>query len=220
MLSVIIPTWNAARSLPNAVASIRSPMVGDVIVADGGSTDDTVAAAREAGARIVAAPRGRGAQLHAGAQVASHGWLLFLHADTRLGPGWEAAVRRHQRDAPDRAGYFRFRFDQDHWRARLVARSVALRCAMFRLPYGDQGLFMSRTLYEAVGGFRVDHPLMEDVDIVRRLGRRLRPLGAEAITSAQRYEREGYVRRALKNLRLLSRYLNGASPAALARDYA
>ena len=168
--------------------------------------------------RMVRGPAGRGAQLATGAAAARGDWLLFLHGDTRLGPGWEAALGAAMED-PGRAGYFRMALDDDAPAARRLERAVAWRCRVLTLPYGDQGLFISRALYEAVGGFR-PLPLMEDVDLVRRLGRRrLRTLDADAVTSAERFRREGYLRRSAKNLSILALWHLGVGEARLARLY-
>jgi hypothetical protein len=122
-------------------------------------------------------------------------------------------------ERPERAGWFRFALDDPAEIARLWAFGANLRSRLFALPYGDQGLLISRGLYEAVGGYRAQ-PLLEDVDLVRRLGRRrLAEVEARAITSAERFVREGYWRRSARNWRLLARYLAGADPAELARRY-
>jgi GT2 family glycosyltransferase len=168
---------------------------------------------------VVAAPRGRGSQLAAGVAVATRPWLLLLHADTRLGPGWQAAVAAHMAGAPDRAGYFRLRIDDDAPAARRLERAVAWRCRVLGLPYGDQGLLISRALLDAIGGIR-PLPLMEDVDLVWRIGRaRLVLLDAEAVTSAARYRRDGYLRRSARNLALLTLWFAGVPPRVLARLY-
>jgi rSAM/selenodomain-associated transferase 2 len=222
LLSVVIPTLNAAETLPDMLAELgRSALIREVVVADGGSSDVTVSGARSAGARVVAAPPGRGSQLAAGAAAASSDWLLFLHADCRLESGWENAVVAF-RDAPnvaDRAGYFDLALDDAVPAARRLERIVAWRCRVLALPYGDQGLLIARSLYDAVGGFAT-LPLMEDVDLARRLGRRrLARIGARCFASARRYRRDGYVRRPLRNLLCLSLYLAGVPPTRLVRLY-
>jgi hypothetical protein len=117
------------------------------------------------------------------------------------------------------AGYFRFALDDRRFRARLIERVVALRSRLFGLPYGDQGLLVSRTLYDRIGGF-ASLPLMEDVEIARRLGRRrLRPIPMRAVTSAARYRRDGYLRRSLRNLSCLAGYFLGVAPERLVRRY-
>lgn len=193
----------------------------EIVIADGSSADATVAVAAGAGARVVEAPRGRGRQLAAGAAAASGGWLLFLHADSRLEPGWAAAVRSFigAVAAEGRAGYFDLALDDDAPAARRLERIVAWRCRVLALPYGDQGLLISRALYDAIGGF-APLPLMEDVDLARRLGRaRLAPIGSSCITSARRYRRDGYWRRPLFNLVCLSLYFVGVPPRRIARIY-
>ena len=221
-ISVIIPTLDAADELPAALAALADArIIGEIIIADGGSSDATVAVARAAGARIVAAARGRGTQLAAGAAAATGGWLLFLHADCRLAPGWDAAVEAFTAasGAASRAGYFAFALDDASPAARRLERIVAWRCRVFGLPYGDQGLLIARTLYEAVGGFAA-LPLMEDVDLARRLGRRrLAPLGMPAYASGRRYRQSGYIRRPLRNLLCLSLYFIGVPTQRIARLY-
>ncbi|MCX7380180.1 MAG: TIGR04283 family arsenosugar biosynthesis glycosyltransferase [Alphaproteobacteria bacterium] len=214
-ISVVIPALNAAAALPATLAALGG--VGEVIVADGGSHDGTVSTAE---ARVIAAPRGRGSQIAAGIKASSRPWLLLLHADTRLAPGWQEAASCHMAVRPGHAGYFRLRFDSADPRARWIEQMAAWRCRVFALPYGDQGLLIPRDLLDEVGGMRAI-PLMEDVDLVRRLGRaRLVPLDAYAVTSAVRYERQGWLRRPLRNLFCLSLYFIGVQPRLIARLYA
>lgn len=222
MISVVIPTLDAAatlqRTLSPLVPAAVDGLVREVVVADGGSTDATLELAEDAGARIVATQRGRGVQLAAGCAAARGPWLLVLHADTELAEGWAQATADHIARRADKAGYFRLALDDRGVRARLWERGVALRCRAMALPYGDQGLLLSKTLYDAVGGFR-PLPLMEDVDLARRLKGRLVPLAATAVTSAERYRRDGYLGRSTRNAVLLARYLAGADPERLARAY-
>ena len=222
-VSVVIPTLDAAAELPAALMPLAgAALIGEIIVADGGSTDDTVAIAAAAGARVVTAPRGRGPQLAAGATAAGGGdWLLFLHADCRLAPAWERAVAAFiaAPDASGRAGYFAFALDDASSAARRLERVVAWRCRVLALPYGDQGLLIGRALYDAVGGFAA-LPLMEDVDLARRLGRhRLTPLAVPLYASARRYRRDGYVRRPLRNLLCLALYFAGVQPRHIVSFY-
>ncbi|MGQ0672956.1 MAG: TIGR04283 family arsenosugar biosynthesis glycosyltransferase [Hyphomicrobium sp.] len=228
MISVVIPTLDAeahlTRTLAALVPAAMDGVVRELIVSDGGSTDGTRAIADEAGAVIIEAVRGRGSQLGAGAGAARCSWLMFLHADTVLAPGWDSEASDFMRDVdrgarPDRAAAFRFALDDHGMAARIVERGVALRNRLFRLPFGDQGLLISRRLYDAVGGYR-PLPIMEDVDFARRLGRsRIAMLGSRAITSADRYRRDGYVRRVLRNQSCLLSYACGGDPARLAARY-
>jgi rSAM/selenodomain-associated transferase 2 len=218
---VVIPTLDAAAELPGALAALaNSAIIREIVVADGGSRDATTRIARDAGAKVIAAPRGRGPQLAAGAAAASAAWLLFLHADCRLGPGWEDSVASFVAapDAAARAGYFALALDDASPAARRLERIVAWRCCILALPYGDQGLLIARSLYDAVGGFAAI-PLMEDVELVRRLGRRLVALPGTVCVSARRYRQDGYVRRPLRNLACLSLYFAGVPPRHIARLY-
>ena len=222
LISLVIPTLNAAGTLSETLAAARnSAILRETIVADGGSSDDTVACAAAAGARVIVAPRGRGGQLAAGAAAASADWLLFLHADCRLEPRWESPVAAFLSapGAEDRAGYFDLALDDPAPVARRLEQLVAWRCRVLALPYGDQGLLVARSLYDAVGGF-APLPLMEDVDLVRRLGRRrLACIGTRCVASARRYRQDGYLRRPLRNLLCLSLYFAGVPPARIVRFY-
>ena len=155
----------------------------------------------------------------AGVAAAPTDWLLLLHADTRLQPGWREAARRHMQHFPGSAGYFRFALDSDDWRARRLERVVAWRCRMLALPYGDQGLLIHRALLTEVGGIR-PIPLMEDVDLVRRLGRhRLVALNAAALTSAAKWQHGGWLRRSARNVLCLSLWFAGLPPHRLVQLY-
>jgi len=221
-LSIVIPTLDAAAALPTTTEAllegVARGLVRELVISDGGSGDGTAAAARALGAVWVSSPAGRGGQLAHGAQVAQAPWLLFLHADTHLAPGWSDAVLGHMHHAPDRAGYFRLAFRSEARAARIVAGWANWRARVLGLPYGDQGLLISRVLYDATGGYP-DQPLMEDVAMARALNGRLVELPAEARTSPARYEAEGWMRRGRRNLATLCRYWLGADPRRLARRY-
>lgn len=217
MISAIIPALNSAGELRACLLALAG--AGELIVVDGGSTDETAAIAESCGATVVRTERGRGRQMAAGAEAAKGDWLLFVHSDTRLEAGWSEAAEQHLKRRPDKAAYFVFRLPEAHWRARLLERAVAVRTDLLNLPYGDQGLLISRTLYDEVGGF-APMPLMEDVDIVRRIGSsRLVPLRAAALTSARRWIEDGWFARSLRNLACLLLYRIGVSPEKLVRIY-
>ena len=159
--------------------------------------------------------------MHQGAVAATGPWLLFLHADTRLAPEWRQAARDFMDDPadPGRAGAFRLRLDSDRRAARRVERLVAWRCRVLGLPWGDQGLLIHADLLATIGGYP-EIPLMEDVRLVRRIGRRrLTMLDADAVTSAARYERDGWWARPLRNAVLLTLHFMGVPPRILLRLY-
>ncbi|MEO9876847.1 MAG: TIGR04283 family arsenosugar biosynthesis glycosyltransferase [Anderseniella sp.] len=220
MLSVIIPTRNANASLPRTLACLAAHRdeagIDEIIVTDGGSV--TSPEVSEYGAVLLHGQSGRGVQMAAGAKAATGDWLLFLHADTVLGAGWARSVQAHMASS-GKAAVFRFKLDDASIKARILEKLVVLRCRVFAMPYGDQGLLVSRALYDEAGGFR-PLPLMEDVDLVSRIGRsRLSYLEVPAITSAERYVRDGYVARIIRNLTCLAMWSLGVPPERISRFY-
>ena len=225
-LSVVIPTLDAADGLARTLASLGDANAGglvrEVVVTDGGSTDATLAIADEAGCRVVTGPPGRGGQLSRGAEATRGHWLMFLHADTVLEAGWAQDVG-DLIAARWSAGVFRQAFrGRGAWPAA-VSMGANVRTWAMRLPYGDQGLVIARAHYARVGG-HASVPLFEDVGLVRRIvaegGRRsLRVMRARALTSPERYDRDGYARRVWRNQKLMGAYLLGAAEADLAARY-
>ena len=228
MISVVIPTLNAeqglAATLTALVPAAVEGLVREVIVVDGGSTDRTLKIAETSGAEIVRAAEGRGMQLAAGAERARFPWLLFLHADTVLDVGWEreASAFIERVDIGQRepaAAVFGFALDDLGILPRVVEAGVAVRSSLLRLPYGDQGLLIPAPLYRQIGGYK-PLPIMEDVDIVRRLGRsRTILLRSRAVTSATRYRRDGYMLRVLRNWSCLTLYYLRVPAAVIQRIY-
>ncbi|WP_223424660.1 TIGR04283 family arsenosugar biosynthesis glycosyltransferase [Tateyamaria pelophila] len=216
-ISVIIPTLNAQADISACLAALveglDAGLITELIISDGGSTDDTMVLAEAWGGEIVTGPPSRGGQLSRGCAAARGTWFLILHADTVLAPGWSGAVAAHL--SQNTAGYFKLRFDQG---GRFVAGWANLRARLFGLPYGDQGLLIPRELYHSVGGYPVQ-PLMEDVALARALSGRLVPLDVVAVTSAAKYRQQGWVRRGARNLWTLLRYFMGTSPEVLAKAY-
>ncbi len=218
-VSFVIPALDEAERLPGLLADLRSfPLAHEVIVADGGSADGTAARAAALGARVLAAPRGRGRQLRAGATAAGAPVLCFLHADMRLDAAALEALARAA--AAGGAWALRLRIAAPGWRFRLVELGANLR-ARAGLPYGDQALLLPRALYQAAGGYP-DVPLMEDVALVRALRRHggVRLLSAAVAASPRRWCKDGVLRRTLRNWALVSAYLLGVPPERLARHYA
>jgi rSAM/selenodomain-associated transferase 2 len=195
---------------------LSSGVIREVIVSDGGSGDRTLDIADEAGCVIVGGAASRGGQLGRGASAAKGEWLLFLHADTLLEPGWAAKLSAHIK--AHQAGYFRLQFDAPGFGPSWVAGWANLRSKLFGLPYGDQGLLVPMSVYRAAGGYP-DIPLMEDVALARALRGQLRAIPCVATTSWTRYERAGWLKRGSRNLMTLLRYFLGASPERLAESY-
>ncbi len=221
-LSIVIPTLNAADDLPGTavslLAGVTDGLTHELVVSDGGSTDDTIKVAKELGAVIVEGAAGRGQQIARGVFASKAPWILILHADTRLSENWVWAVREHIGRKSGKAGYFRLRFDAIGSAPRIVARGANLRSRFAGLPYGDQGLLISRRLLKQIGGVP-EVALMEDVILAERLKGRLVELDAEAVTSPERFERDGWGRRVTKNLTTLLRYKMGTDPERLAASY-
>lgn len=220
-LAALIPTLNAASGLGRTLEALRG-QVAEIIVSDGGSTDATPAIAAAAGARLLAASRGRGSQIAAGTAAATAPWLLVIHADTIPGPGWAEAAAAFMADPAnaERAAHFRFALDDASPAARRLERAVAWRCRTLGLPYGDQGLLIARSFLDSLGGYR-SIPIMEDVDLVRRIGRaRLAALDPPFVTSADRWRRDGWIARSARNLACLSLWFAGVPPERIARLYA
>jgi len=191
MISVIVPTSNSAQLLPRCfeslIGGVVRGLVREVIVSDGGSSDETIAIADAAGAHILKGWRARGEQLRAGAEAAKGEWLLFLHPETSLEQGWDADADSFlQRATLERplAAVFRFALDDFEARARRKEALVALRSALFGQPSGQQGLLISKRLYQKIGGHRA--AAMEDIDLARRIGRsRLVTLRSRAINKIE-----------------------------------
>lgn len=222
MISVVIPTLDAEAGLAGVMRPLGEQLVAEVIVSDGGSVDATREVAATAGARVIVGPKGRGGQLKRGAEAARGDWLLFLHADTMLDATWADDARALLAESMT-AGVFTLAFDAKGVAPAAVAAGANLRTRLFALPYGDQGLLISRAHYDRIGGY-ADMPLFEDVDIVDRIlrngGRRaLRLLKSRAVTSAARYERRGYARQILSNWRAIVRYRLGVPAESIAKGY-
>lgn len=219
-LSIVIPALNAAPQLSTVIRSLHGA-AQEIIVVDGGSMDATALIAEKEGARFIEAPRGRASQLSAGANEAQGDWLLFLHADTQLEAGWQDQAKNFMADDGNlyRAAVFRFALDDDSAQARWLEQVVMWRTRRLGLPYGDQGLLISRALYLALGGYR-QMPLMEDVNLIRRIGRRrITALPSKAVTSAVRWQRDGWFVRSARNLSCLALYFCGLPPRLIARLY-
>ena len=189
-----MPVYNEQRALPATLECLlRQQGEYEVIVVDGGSCDGTRAiVAAEPRVRWVDAPKGRAAQMNAGARVAQGEWLLFLHADTWLPSGALLKLNRLEADATRETGGFRQRFSSGDWRLRLISGLHNSRCRWTKIFYGDQAMFVRRALFERVGGFP-DVPIMEDVGLSEKLLKLTRPvlLRDYVITDARKFLQHG-----------------------------
>jgi len=221
-LALVIPALHEAAHIRETVTQARAQFPGaPVFVVDGASRDDTVALARAAGAEVVASARGRGLQCRTGAAAAADtgaAWLLFLHADTRLPGNAAGVVARFIAQPGVNAATFRLRFDSAGWFLRACAWLTRFDSVFTR--FGDQGILIRRSCYDALGGFPA-WPLFEDVELLQRVRKKtkLHSLPAAVTTSSRRFDRRGVFRQQWLNTRLLLRYLAGTSPETLAAIY-
>ena len=217
-VAAIIPTLNEESSLRQSLPEVISA-ADEVLVSDGGSRDKTLRMAEELGAKIVSGTSGRGPQLNRGAAATRSDALVFLHADTRLPDGAIPAIRRAIGSGKVGGG-FRVRFDTDNRIMALGTRLVQLRTRLTQSPLGDQAQFVSRTIFNDLGGFR-EWPALEDLDFIRRMKRRgeVVVLPLEATTSARRYLEEGIGRTVALNWLIWALYFAGVPPHRLARLY-
>lgn len=223
LVTTIIPTLNDGAALASLLPTLPADPGVEIIVVDAGKEGDPVMNGlrdRYPDVHWTASPPGRGAQMNVGARRARGRWLLFLHADTRLAPEWIAVLRRLDAQPQIAGGSFRFALDSDATWARWIEWGVRIRVRLFDLAYGDQALFVRRPVFEEMGGYR-ELALMEDVDFIRRLRRRgrLEHTGVLALTSARRWEQDGWLRRTVENVALVLLFLAGRSPEGLARRY-
>jgi rSAM/selenodomain-associated transferase 2 len=213
-LSIIIPTLKIDDRLERLVMSIPQELRERVIIVNGGPETYSFKELN-----LINRNPGRGLQLATGANFASGEWLFFLHGDSQLPKSWLKVLAKHVDHDPDKAFTFRLRFDDQGFFPRLLEYWVRFRCFAFALPYGDQGLFISKDLYDDIGGYK-DMPLMEDVDIIKRIGRARLIVGSdEVITSAEKYNKYGYLLRMIWNGFCLLLYKLGVDPATIKKIY-
>lgn len=220
-VSIIIPTLNEAANIVAAVERAWATGPLEVLIADGGSVDRTPDLARGAGAQLLESPPGRARQQNAGARQAAGDVLLFLHADTWLAPEGLGQIAEALADPHVLCGAFRQRIEAEGRLFRWLERGNAWRARRRGLPYGDQGIFVRRLVFEELGGFP-EVRLMEDVMLMKRLHRRTRPvlLPGPLNVSARRWRRHGVLRQTAQNWLLLSAARLGVHPDKLARFYA
>ncbi len=215
MISVIIPTYNEEKALPNTLQALfAQPGSFETLLVDGGSTDRTRAIAKESAlspqssvlstVRCLTAPKGRASQMNAGAKQANGEWLLFLHADTILPDRAIQLLNEMEADQSIQAGGFMHRFSGDDWRLKFISFLDNFRCTRSRIIYGDQALFVRRNLFEQLGGFP-DQPILEDVAFCERLIKVANPLllSPPVITDARKFIKMGIWRSFIRVLLII-----------------
>ena len=219
-ISIIVPALNEAENIGPTLDAVRSGSNIELIVVDGGSDDDTAAVARTHGAIVISAPPGRAGQMNAGAAYATGDLLLFLHADTLLPDGFDKLVRDAFEQTDIAAGAFEFRMDATSPSLNVIQWFTNRRSRHRQMPYGDQGLFVKKELFDELGGFP-DMPIMEDLEFVRQLRRRGRvtTVPTPAVTSARRWLNRGIWRTTLLNNLIVLAYYLGVPPSRLAKWY-
>lgn len=216
MISVIIPTLNEEITLEKSLISARNSRDIEIILSDGGSQDKTCTIAKRFADKVISSPAGRGVQLNRGADASSGDILLFLHADSILPKGWDDLVRETLDDTRIAGGAFSFALSKRSIAFSFISFMANFRSRFFKLPYGDQAIFVRREIFEKLGGFR-EIPIMEDLELVkgiRKLGK-LIVLSSPVITSSRRWDKEGWIKTMLRNQLLLFLYRLGVSPERL-----
>ena len=219
-ISIIIPTCNEAQNISALLPELLTIPDVEVLVVDGGSSDETVEIAKALGAKVFSAPPGKALQMNAGAKAACGNILLFLHGDTRLAPGFVEKIYQALSHPNVAAGAFRLKIDGKGYGLRIIEWLANLRSRLLQMPYGDQGIFLTAEIFSAVGGFS-PLPIMEDFELVRRLKRKgsIKILSLAATTSPRRWEKLGLLRTTFINQKIIIGYLLGVNPKKLADWY-
>jgi rSAM/selenodomain-associated transferase 2 len=218
-ISIIVPALNEEGCIAATIASLREQRPHEIIVVDGGSTDDTIARATGADV-ILAGPLGRAAQMNYGAAHATGDVLLFLHADCQLEAGALDVVRRALAHPRTIAGCFRMQVRATGWLYRSIDVCATARVRLTGIVYGDQGLFLRRETFQAAGGYPKVR-LMEDVLLSLRLKRmgRIEVAPRRIFVSARRWHRQGIIRQTLRNWTLTALAAAGVHPDRLEQFY-
>ena len=219
-ISIIIPTRNEADSIGRLLPELLTIPGVELLVVDGGSTDNTADIAKSFGVQVLSSSPGKATQMNAGAEAAHGDILLFLHSDTKLAPGFVEQVRGTLRQPGVSAGAFRLSIDGQGFGLRVIEWCVNFRSRAMQRPYGDQGIFVTKDIFFSVGPFP-PQPIMEDFELMRKLRKngKVKILPLHATTSARRWERLGILRTTATNQAIIIGYLFGVNPEKLADWY-
>ncbi len=220
VISVIIPTLNEEQELSQTLVQLSGVEKLEIIVVDGGSDDGTVEMAITHGAQILSSPKGRGVQLNRGVKASSGKILLFLHADTRLPDKFADLIHKTLNRENYSAGAFSLQIDSPRMSLAIIAYCANMRSKFLQMPYGDQGIFISRNMYDRIGGFE-ESEIMEDFIFVRNIKKygRIYILDEAAVTSDRRWQNIGVIRTTLINQLIVLGYSFGIQPSILAGWY-
>ena len=219
-ISIIIPTLNEASNIKEVITSSQSSNNVEIIVVDGGSQDQTLLIAKSLNVQVIISSPGRAHQMNAGAMAASGEILLFLHADTRLPTNFEQMIRTTLVKPGIVAGAFALRINAPDWGLRLVEFGVKWRSHLWQMPYGDQGIFLTKDVFQQVGNFP-QMPIMEDFELMRKLKTlgKIYLLPTPVITSPRRWLKKGIIQTTLWNQIIVIAYLLGISPHRIRNWY-
>ena len=219
-ISIVIPTLNSQNTILKTLASlfegIEAGIIRELIVVDGGSTDETREIVEECGGKFISSAASRGYQLKKGVNLAKGDFIFVLHSDSMLEPGWSKIVKKYLNK--DAGHYCKLAFDIIHPLASMTSTWANARSLIFNLPYGDQGLLISRTLLMKNGSYS-PIPIMEDVELALRFKGKLSCMPIVITTSSRKYRKNGWLRQGSKNIVRLLRFLLGADPNNLSDDY-